>query len=217
MEDLNQKVRIRSRYELDLQLQGLVELQQALDDLGIPFRLGGGTLLGIVRDRKLIPWDWDLEVNLLVEQVFLRRITVEQSLRAAGFSVLRANRTMINFKFKLEKYGAVYEVRAWQRIGGHRYRRHYRLPVGLFHGIGAVDLDGHVFPTFADPDAYLTYQYGDWRTPVRTADKSVYLLSGYRRGPVAVVRWAGWAKGWIWRIANSVVRRISGDSSNEQK
>src|SRR5689334_18569499 len=37
-----------------------------LEENGIPYHLEGGTLLGIVRDKELLPWDHDVDVSVPV-------------------------------------------------------------------------------------------------------------------------------------------------------
>lgn len=169
------KIRLRSALELRQHVEGLVEIRDYLRDAGIPYFVGGGTLLGIVRDGSLIPWDWDLEVDFRAENLYPLAGRVLADLRRAGFSVLRYDSSMLNLKLKLEKSGAIYELLGWQRLGSFRYRRSYRLPARVFERASSVRIDGNDFSTFGDPETYLRYQYGDWTTPIRTSDKSVYL------------------------------------------
>lgn len=175
MNEQEDKIRLRSALELRQHVEGLVEIRDYLQDAGIPYFIGGGTLLGIVRDGSLIPWDWDLEVDFRAEELFPRAGRVLADLRRAGFSVLRYDSSMLNLKLKLEKSGAIYELLGWARFGNFRYRRNYRLPASVFRRASSVSLDGNEFSTFWDPESYLRYQYGDWTTPIRTSDKSVYL------------------------------------------
>jgi hypothetical protein len=170
--------------------------------------VGGGTLLGIVRDGRLIPWDWDVEVDLRAEEAVARRPELIEALNGAGFRVVKSDASLLNFKLKCEKYGAVFEVFGWQKIGRHRYRRAFRLPAPLFETTTPLAFNGGRFTTFSDPVAYLAYQYGDWRLPVRTSDKSVYLVPECARPPALSTRIRGWLSARVWRYCLAVRRRV---------
>lgn len=42
----------------------LLQTCRLLDQHNIPYYLEGGTLLGIVRDGDLLPWDGDLDISI---------------------------------------------------------------------------------------------------------------------------------------------------------
>lgn len=170
-----EKIRLRSASELRQNVEGLVEIRDHLQTVGIPFFIGGGTLLGIIRDGSLIPWDWDVEVDFRAEDLYPVVDRVLYDLQRVGFSVLRYDSSMLNLKLKLEKSGSIYELVGWQRLGAFRYRRDYRLPAAFFQKTSGVHLDGNFFPTFPNPEEVLGYLYGEWKTPLRTADKENYL------------------------------------------
>lgn len=42
----------------------LANMARFLDEAGLPYFLDGGTLLGLIRDLKLIPWDTDVDLSM---------------------------------------------------------------------------------------------------------------------------------------------------------
>ena len=62
MQDKN-KIRIRSDNELKMQNHGLEELSQILNSNKIKHYITGGTLLGAIREKNFIKWDWDVEIT----------------------------------------------------------------------------------------------------------------------------------------------------------
>ena len=59
------KVRLRTNEELIAQNEGLVLIKNILEKIGVIYYLSSGTLLGAVREKDFIPWDWDVQMYLL--------------------------------------------------------------------------------------------------------------------------------------------------------
>ena len=175
------RLRLRSDAELAVQAEGLAALCDVLGDLGVPHLLSGGTLLGAARDGDFIRWDWDVEVSVRSEDLADRIDDVASALTAAGFLVVEADRDPGNLKLVLERAGALFELQAYRLEGASRTRRNYRTEERFFVGATEVRLRGRTYPCMGPVDAYLTHRYGDWRTPLRTSDKSAYLAPGYFR------------------------------------
>jgi phosphorylcholine metabolism protein LicD len=49
-------------------IENLIKVSDILKDLKIDFFLDTGTLLGAVRDKKIIPWDNDVDIGILFDQ-----------------------------------------------------------------------------------------------------------------------------------------------------
>ena len=49
-------------------IQNLREVKEVFDKFGIKFWLDWGTLLGAVRDKKLIPWDSDIDLGIMCDE-----------------------------------------------------------------------------------------------------------------------------------------------------
>jgi len=47
----------------------LAEISTILEQLKIPYVLDNGTLLGIIRENRLLPWDSDMDISITADQV----------------------------------------------------------------------------------------------------------------------------------------------------
>lgn len=175
------KVRLRSDDELEAQSRGLRALCDMLGAAGIPFLLSGGTLLGAARDGDFIRWDWDVEVSVRSEDVAGRLDELVARAAEVGFTLVKRDDEPNNLKLVLEREGSIFELQAYLREGRRRTRRDYRTEQRFFDGATTIELRGQVYPCMGPLDEYLTDRYGDWRTPLRTADKSRYLSPSYFR------------------------------------
>lgn len=62
--------------------QHLLEVKQVFDSLNIKFWLWAGVLLGAVRDKRIIPWDDDIDLKILAKDWSHR---LRKRLEAKGF------------------------------------------------------------------------------------------------------------------------------------
>lgn len=58
-----------------------------LDANQIPYHLEGGTLLGIVRDKDLLPWDYDVDISIPKNYSSQFKKTIIPKLRSKGYIV----------------------------------------------------------------------------------------------------------------------------------
>lgn len=56
----------------EIVLETFKDIRNLCDELGIPYMLGGGSVLGAVRHKGFIPWDDDIDLN--IERKYLRRL-----------------------------------------------------------------------------------------------------------------------------------------------
>ncbi len=68
---------------------GLVDISKVLHGLKIPFMLSDGVLLGAVREKNFIKWDWDVELSVKVEDIFNKSELLLESLKENGFILAR--------------------------------------------------------------------------------------------------------------------------------
>ena len=74
-------------------LKGLNIISEALKNLNIKFSIFDGALLGFIRDKKLIEWDWDAEIALFYDEYKDNLIDIIEKLRFRIRSVLKAKKS----------------------------------------------------------------------------------------------------------------------------
>ena len=67
--NFDNKVRIRTKEELQIRKHEFLKICSILDKLKIKYFLQTGILLGAIRDNDLIPWDWDVELSVFSDDV----------------------------------------------------------------------------------------------------------------------------------------------------
>ena len=68
-ENLDKKVRIRTKEELEVRKIEFLKICELLDRLKIRYFLQTGILLGAIRHKGFIPWDWDVELSVYANEV----------------------------------------------------------------------------------------------------------------------------------------------------
>lgn len=104
--------------EEDPQLQQVVEL---LGGAGLRFWLDAGTLLGLLREGRLLPHDRDLDIGLFEGQAEALE-AVSQRAEALGYRVFRESYHDWTFKLVLTPPdGRVVDIQVYRRHGDHAW------------------------------------------------------------------------------------------------
>lgn len=140
-----------------------------LEEMGIKYSLADGTLLGVVRDNRLIPHDTDIDIAVLhpvnakeIEKVFTKN----------GFKVGRraAFKGIIQQIVFYSESNCLFDIIFYTKIGDEVYNfcekdfyfQHY------YHNYETVvpyEFEGHTFYIPNDVEGWLKATYGDWRIP----------------------------------------------------
>ena len=145
------------------------------DRAGVPGFLAYGTLLGAVRDGRLIGHDNDIDLAYVSEHphpvdVAREGMRVERVLREAGYTVRRGSGVRLNVRVKLhDRSLRGIDVFTAHWVDGVLYipsDTGFRLPKETLLPLGEVSLHGRTMPAPARPEELLAATYGDdWRTP----------------------------------------------------
>ncbi len=162
----------------------LTFMEELLSGSGCEFFADAGTLLGIVRDGKLISWDMDIDYGIMVTDDHtwenLERYMNEKGLRKTREFVFRDQITEQSYRYDKMVIdivghfpmgdGAV--VRFYKRVDGTVYRQHnemsaYRYETPLLTETKVVEMqDGTKVHVPVNADGYLSAVYNEtWATP----------------------------------------------------
>ena len=140
----------------------LIDLRRTLEGAGVPMFLVSGTLLGCVREDRLLGHDHDVDVGVWDNVDRDRMLSI---LRTAGFFYDQASRAPEIVRVK-HVNGIVVDIFYHFRSPGDYWHRGVKI---VWHnspfGLATRAFLGEEFLIPDDYDKYLTENYGDWRTP----------------------------------------------------
>lgn len=178
-------------------LQLLENVSKILQKDNLDYWLDGGTLLGIVRENRLLPWDDDVDLSIidpgehslseLVKSIKKDGLRVRVKLFKYSDEFFQENDIRIlkirNKKvFGLIKGKVCLEIFIRKRIGKNTYCRVGKttqiIPYKYCSPQKKINFQGHNYLAPELTSEYLTCKYGDWQTPVKewdvfTDDKSM--------------------------------------------
>ena len=170
----------------------LRKVTDLFDKLGIEYVLDFGTLLGIVRENRLLPWDTDLDISIAEKDLGKLRAN-KKKLWLLGY------RTRIRYfekdvgpfksgelriiKVQTRKFGflrdkGILDVFVMREIDGE-YTYVVKkdgvfaiksVPAKYHENKTQIEFDNKMYSVPAEYEKYLEYVYGDWRTPVKDWD-----------------------------------------------
>lgn len=179
------KIRTRTTEELALRKKAFFEICDILEKLNIPYFLWGGVLLGAIRDHDFIEWDWDVELGFFNDDAHHRKDELVKAFANGGFEILRIVPEYENFKIDLAKYTPAevssFTPSGWYKEGDMWVRNLFKVPAEFFDTLDEMEFLGRTFKCPHDPEKFLEYEYGDWRTPVRSTVQADYMAPAFFR------------------------------------
>lgn len=189
--------KINSKYELKgkngvIALELLDNVADVFDKFGVRYWLDFGTLLGIVREDRILPWDTDMDISVMEEDQDKVASLVLPELKRRGYRTytrvykqddevlpqgrVRAFRARNNRLGFLRGYVKIdifvmYEkdnFLYWYELGAK-----HKVPANTLQQFDTIKFNGREYTKPKDHDAHLTYHYGDWRTPNKEFDSRV--------------------------------------------
>lgn len=171
--------------------KALRDIVEILDSAGIPYVLEGGTLLGIVRENRLLPWDSDLD--LTVTRPYSKSLlktrwkfwlkgyrTRVRTYRESSPYFTKGSARILKIQstyFYFFKKASLVDIFIKDQAGDKYYWTvSDKNPVlksvakHFYEDTTQYNFKGRSYSIPANYSQYLTSRYGDWRTPKHTWD-----------------------------------------------
>ena len=184
---MDPKVRDRTNDELLVRKKEFLKICDILDVLKINYFLTSGVLLGAVRDNDLIKWDWDIEISVFANELLPKIDLVSTQLQKAEFKIDKIIRdkdnSKIDFIGSYPKNVTAYTIYAYKysKIRDVYWRKELTIPFKFLKKFSKINFLGRNFNCPINLNEYLTFVYGDWKKPLRTSNKKVYLTKNYKK------------------------------------
>ena len=157
-----------------------------LDQSSIQYWLEGGTLLGIRRENRLLPWDNDVDLSVMVDQSPKFEALI-QALNHAGYRVKTRHFATSNEHFNqgdiriikirkkrllgLFKGPVCLEIFVKYPLNEKAYwqiaDKTKQVPAKFYQSFKTIRFNDFDYAIPELTDEYLCYRYGDWQTPVK--------------------------------------------------
>jgi len=169
-------------------LKMLHKVTQLLSTNGIDYWLEGGTLLGVMREGRLLPWDDDLDISITEKNgEKLRELLLR--IWMMGYQVKLRRYLFDRYPFKKgeirlvkifnRQYGifrglVMLDIFVKKKVGndyywsvGNKKLTIKKVPAEFYENLDEVEFDDGLFQIPKDYSGYLKCRYGDWKTPVK--------------------------------------------------
>jgi hypothetical protein len=156
----------------------LKEIKQVLEQLNIVFLLGSGTCLGATRDKALMPWDDDIDLQSVLGVNGLTEAkvdTVADTLREKGYFI---------GEFAMGNHKAFATMKNFVRMGFegvpiiddviHLFPGGFKIPATMFTEPKEIEFLGERFLVPNPPEDYLRLKYGEeWMVPKKAGEYEI--------------------------------------------
>lgn len=163
---------------------------KVLEDLGIKYSLGRGTVLGFHRDKTFLPSDTDIDIDIFEDNNIFQII---KTLPFDPFLVSYNKGHYQQFALIDKETNVVFDIWFYyekrDKLINRNHWGHFWLPLQMINNLTSIRIEGHSYP-IPDPESYCTFWYGkNWRTPAKyhedwtidyRRDCSGFIYTGWR-------------------------------------
>ena len=175
------KSRNRSPEELFVRKKEFLKICDILDELKIKYYLQTGILLGAIRNNNLIPWDWDVEFSVFSIDLKPKLYELLSNLENSAFNIIKTDKKLnsikIDFYGKLPSHITSYTIFGWNHDQEKKifWRKKYNVPDHFILNMKKIKFFDRFHYAPYPPEKYLEYQYGNWKKPLQTSNKYLYM------------------------------------------
>lgn len=171
----------------------LIDITDFLDSNNIPYHLDAGTLLGIIRDGDILPWDHDLDISISLEyandfnkiknklilkgyRVTSRISTVEKGpVKKGNFRIFKVKplwkSILKNVIPSLGENSIILDVFVISADKDHAYwqamKKLFKVDKKYFTSSETIAYRNRMLKIPIHASDYLTERYGNWKVPVK--------------------------------------------------
>lgn len=167
----------------------LKDIVMICEECNINYWLEGGTLLGIYRENRLLPWDNDLDISVSNSEVLkFEKLFYLLKKYNYRFRVRYFKRNSYPFKEGRIRIIKIREKKFFGLLKGnvcfeifvkypHRKKFYWKIaekiksvPEKFYKSFSKVSFQGHNYSIPEFTEDYLKYRYGDWKKQVKSWD-----------------------------------------------
>ena len=177
--DVLKKIKLQNKNYHQKMKDMLLNTIDILNDNNIKYWIEAGTLLGIIRDGDLIPWDYDADIGINAESIndimklkmkFFPRYLIKKKFIETGWlpgnvRVIKVKTTWEKIKqlnFHLDLF-CLYRVENNYRWSDSNALKHVNRK--FYDKLDIIDWEGRKIYIPSNVEEYLTLRYGDWKSP----------------------------------------------------
>ncbi len=167
-------MKIYTDQELDVRNIGLIKISDILDKLEIHNFLFLGVLLGAVREKNFIKWDWDVEIGCFSKELMKKKDQIFDQLNIHNLDYELVDDTYQNYKINVFFENNKYSL--WGMYFDKEYlkRSYYKFPKKHFLKFDKLFFKSRYYYIPSQTEELLEFIYDDWRTPKMSNDENVY-------------------------------------------
>ena len=147
------------------------EVYKILNSFNCPVFVTGGTLLGIIRDNSLIPWDDDIDMDMLEEDYNIwSQIIFEELIKRNCVVRIKDNEGFP--KMRIYSYGVKISIDSLILSNNKRIRPAYNYPDIFFKNSEIFRYKNMDLKIPGPPQDFLKYVYGkNWMEPIKALNE----------------------------------------------
>lgn len=153
-------------YDFETRLEVMKKIKDIAEEEGVSLYLANGALLGAVREKDFIPWDNDVDMDVLAEELEPKFKIIKNKLINLGY-IVRGIKLYPQMKINIYHEGEKVGISALYLKDQIRYRGPYKWPKEFYEEAEAINFKGVTFKT-PKINQYLIHQYGkNWEIPLK--------------------------------------------------
>ena len=169
------KLKTFSDQELEIRNEGLKKIKFIMDEMSIDFFLMMGVLLGAIREKNFIKWDWDVELGVFTENIINQEKEINRKFKEAQFSIDFVDLSYEGYKINLFFQGNKFTLWGLHKKNGYVLRKSFKFPEKYFYKFDELLFLGEKYKIPSNVEELLQHIYGDWKTPIQSDVKNKYL------------------------------------------